>query len=223
MSALRRAVALSASLLLAACATRGPVPAPQPPAPAPAPAPAPVPVPPPPATAREAGVTLVAPAALKSTKAARALEAFRQSCPALVQRSDQSGLTLADRLATALHQKQRPLRQSKQPPSSATGSTGPASAMARPLPPAITNPRSRVRRPRRPAMRFRSIRSPTIWSDAMDRMGRGEGASIPKGFVSFIIRGPRSKTVLLPTAAWRSAGRPIRSSCSSFRSRVRAA
>jgi membrane-bound lytic murein transglycosylase A len=50
-------------------------------------------VPPPPATAREAGVTLVAPVELESTKAARALEAFKLSCPALIQRTDQSGLT----------------------------------------------------------------------------------------------------------------------------------
>jgi len=93
VSALSRALALSVSLLLAACATRGPAPAPQPPAPAPAPTPAPAPVPPPPATAREAGVALVAPTALESARAARALEAFKRSCPVLVQRADQSGLT----------------------------------------------------------------------------------------------------------------------------------
>jgi membrane-bound lytic murein transglycosylase A len=90
VSALSRALALSASLLLAACATRGPVPPPQPPTPAPTP----TPVPPPPATAREAGVALVAPAELESTKAARALEAFKLSCPVLIRRTDQSGLTL---------------------------------------------------------------------------------------------------------------------------------
>jgi len=93
VSALSRALALSASLLLASCATRGPAPAPQPPAPAPAPTPTPAPVPPPPATARDAGVALVAPTALDSARAARALEAFKLSCPVLVQRADQSGLT----------------------------------------------------------------------------------------------------------------------------------
>ena len=92
MSAALRALALSASLLLAACATRGPVPPPQPPAPAPAPTP--VPVPPPPATARAAGVVLAAPAELEPARAERALGAFKSSCPALVQRADQSGLTL---------------------------------------------------------------------------------------------------------------------------------
>jgi membrane-bound lytic murein transglycosylase A len=94
VSALFRALALSASLMLAACAARGPIPPPQPPAPVPAPTPPSPPVPPPPATAREAGVTLVAPVVLEATKAARALEAFKLSCPALTQRTDQSGLTL---------------------------------------------------------------------------------------------------------------------------------
>ncbi len=93
MSAALRALALSASLLLAACATRGPAPPPPPPAPAPTPAPTTPPVPPPPATAREAGVTLVAPGELESTRAARVLAAFELSCPVLVRRTDQSGLT----------------------------------------------------------------------------------------------------------------------------------
>jgi membrane-bound lytic murein transglycosylase A len=93
VSALLRAFALSATLLLAACATRGPVPPPQPPAPTPTPTPTLPPVPPPPANAREAGVTLAAPVELDSGRAARALEAFKLSCPALVRRTDQSGLT----------------------------------------------------------------------------------------------------------------------------------
>jgi membrane-bound lytic murein transglycosylase A len=93
VSALLRAFALSASLLLAACATRGPVPPPQPPAPTPTPVPTPPPVPPPPATAREAGVALAASAELDAARAARALEAFKLSCPALIRRTDQSGLT----------------------------------------------------------------------------------------------------------------------------------
>ena len=95
MSAALRALALSATLILAACATRLPEPPPPAPAPAPAPAPtpAPPPVPPPPATAREAGITLASPVELDPARAARALEAFKLSCPALVRRTDQSGLT----------------------------------------------------------------------------------------------------------------------------------
>ena len=92
-----RALALSLTLVLAACATRRPEP-PVPPTPAPAPTPTPVPVPsppvpPPPATAREAGVVLAVPTALNSTEAQRALQAFRTSCPVLIRRQDQSGLT----------------------------------------------------------------------------------------------------------------------------------
>lgn len=95
MSAPLRALALAATLMLAACATRGPVPAPQPPTPAPTPVPTPPPLPPPPATAREAGVTLAMPATLSEAEAERGLAAFRSSCPMLVKRQDQSGLTTA--------------------------------------------------------------------------------------------------------------------------------
>jgi len=83
VSAALRALALTVTLLLAACATRRPEPPPPPT----------VPVPPPPATARELGVSLAAPATLSATEAARALEAFKLSCPVLVRRQDQSGLT----------------------------------------------------------------------------------------------------------------------------------
>jgi membrane-bound lytic murein transglycosylase A len=92
-----RALALSSALLLAACATRRPEPpAPPPPAPAPTPTPtpAPPPPPPPPATAREAGVAVASPAAIDPAEARRALEAFKLSCPVLVRRQDQSGLTM---------------------------------------------------------------------------------------------------------------------------------
>ena len=93
MRAALRAFALSASLLIAACATRRPEP-PTPPPPAPTPVPAPVPpVPPPPATARELGVALAAPVEIEIARAARALEAFKLSCPVLTRRTDQSGLT----------------------------------------------------------------------------------------------------------------------------------
>jgi membrane-bound lytic murein transglycosylase A len=92
-----RALALSLTLVLMACATRRPEPpAPPTPAPAPTPAPSPVlppPLPPPPATAREAGVALAAPVALNATEAQRALQAFTTSCPVLIRRQDQSGLT----------------------------------------------------------------------------------------------------------------------------------
>jgi membrane-bound lytic murein transglycosylase A len=89
-----RALALSLTLVLAACATRRPEPpVTPPPAPAPTPTPTPPP-PPPPATARELGVSLASPAALNSTEAQRALDAFKLSCPVLTRRQDQSGLTL---------------------------------------------------------------------------------------------------------------------------------
>jgi membrane-bound lytic murein transglycosylase A len=81
-----RALALAATLTLAACATR---------APAPTPTPAPAPLPPPPATAREAGISLATPASISPADAERALAAFRASCPVLIRRQDQSGLTAA--------------------------------------------------------------------------------------------------------------------------------
>jgi len=87
-----RAFALASALLLAACAAR-PTPPPLAPTPFPSPTPAPAPVPPPPANARAAGVTAVPPApTIYDAWAQRALGAFRTSCPALVRRSDQSGL-----------------------------------------------------------------------------------------------------------------------------------
>lgn len=92
MSARLRAFAFAATLVLAACAPRAPAP-PTPRPPAPFPAPAPPPVPPPPATAREAGVELATPAPLSAAEAERALTAFRLSCPVLIRRQDQSGLT----------------------------------------------------------------------------------------------------------------------------------
>ena len=91
-----RAVALSASLLLAACATK--VPPPITPTPPPVVMPVPVVTPPPEpvfANARAAGIVVAAPAALNPIEAARALDAFRLSCPALVKRADASGLTVA--------------------------------------------------------------------------------------------------------------------------------
>ena len=94
MSPLFRAIALSASLLLAACATRVPAPPPTPPAPPPI-KPVPPPAPPPPANAKAAGVELASPTVLPAGQAERALSAFRLSCPALLKRQDQSGLTVA--------------------------------------------------------------------------------------------------------------------------------
>jgi membrane-bound lytic murein transglycosylase A len=80
--------ALAAMMLLASC-----VPKQRPPAPAPTPE-APVTEPPRPPTAALLGVS-AGPAlpALGEAEAARALEAFRISCPALVKRTDASGLT----------------------------------------------------------------------------------------------------------------------------------
>ena len=96
MSLSLRLVVAAAGLLLAGCVTRAPI-APVPPvaptAPVP-PAPVPEPAPPPgPPTASAAGVRLVAPSRVDPAQAARALGAFRISCPSLVKRRDSSGLT----------------------------------------------------------------------------------------------------------------------------------
>ena len=96
MRAYARRAALALTLVVAACAPRTPTPPtvpPPAPAPVPVPTPPPPPAPPPPATAREAGVALGSPAPLNGAEAERALVAFRLSCPALVKRQDQSGLT----------------------------------------------------------------------------------------------------------------------------------
>ncbi|MGN6058511.1 MAG: murein transglycosylase A, partial [Sphingomicrobium sp.] len=80
-----RAFALASFLLIAACAKTVQTPT-QPPAP-----PVTPPVQPPPANARAAGITIVAPpASLDEASAARALQAFLISCPALQQRQDKS-------------------------------------------------------------------------------------------------------------------------------------
>jgi membrane-bound lytic murein transglycosylase A len=96
VSLLSRAVALATFVLLAACATR-PAPPPEvstPPIPS---APAPAPIPPPPApfgrNAVETGVSVQAPRVLAQEDAAKALNAFRISCPAVMRRTDASGLT----------------------------------------------------------------------------------------------------------------------------------
>jgi membrane-bound lytic murein transglycosylase A len=99
-------LALLAVLTLAGCArtippprTAPPVPAPRPvpapqPLPIPQPTPAPVPAQPPGNNALEAGVRAGPPRlALDPEQAARAYNAFRISCPALVRRRDVSGLT----------------------------------------------------------------------------------------------------------------------------------
>ncbi len=81
-------LALAGALLLSACTTTRPVvpPATEPVVPA---------VPPKPKTALEAGVTLAQPRLLPAEQAERALAAFRTSCPALLRRTDASGLTTA--------------------------------------------------------------------------------------------------------------------------------
>ncbi|MFD1611893.1 murein transglycosylase A [Sphingomonas tabacisoli] len=86
----RRSAAIAALLFAAAC-----VPKPQPPlGPRPLPAPTPVPTPtPPPANALSVGVTRgPASLAISDEQAARALTAFRLSCPSLLRRSDPSGI-----------------------------------------------------------------------------------------------------------------------------------
>jgi membrane-bound lytic murein transglycosylase A len=98
--AFRAAIALASLFVISACATR-PVEPPPPTAPPPVsrpPTPAPVPVPPPtpPITApnaRAAGIALAEPKVLNGEEAARALRAFRLSCPVLMRRTDPSGLS----------------------------------------------------------------------------------------------------------------------------------
>lgn len=94
MRARFRGLALAALLLLGACATQRPVPPPVIPVPAPAPTPAPIPTPTPgPRNAVEAGVSIVPPRSADAVSAARAIGAFRISCPSLATRKDSSGLT----------------------------------------------------------------------------------------------------------------------------------
>ncbi|MCY7397716.1 MAG: murein transglycosylase A [Sphingomonas bacterium] len=93
MSPAWRLFGVAASLLLAGCVTRAPMP-PVPPVVVPLPTPTPPPAPVI-ETARSVGVRLVAPAPVDALQAARALGAFRISCPALVKRRDSSGLTAA--------------------------------------------------------------------------------------------------------------------------------
>ncbi|HET6941930.1 MAG TPA: murein transglycosylase A [Sphingomicrobium sp.] len=95
MTGAARAVALATFAFLSACASR-PVEAPAvAPAPSPVPAPAPA-VPPPPANAIAAGVSLAAaPQFVTQMDASKALKAFQASCPVLLKRQDQSGLTIA--------------------------------------------------------------------------------------------------------------------------------
>jgi membrane-bound lytic murein transglycosylase A len=95
VSIILRSAVLALGVLLAGCATRTP-PA-LPPVTAPTPQPAPSPTPPPePVTvnARAAGVRLATPMLVEPEQAARALGAFRTTCPALTRRSDASGLTV---------------------------------------------------------------------------------------------------------------------------------
>jgi membrane-bound lytic murein transglycosylase A len=90
-----RTAAGALSLLLAGCATRTPPAVPPVVAPVPTPAPAPAPAPAPVVeTARLAGVSLAAPVTADPVQASRALAAFRTTCPALVKRTDTSGLTV---------------------------------------------------------------------------------------------------------------------------------
>jgi membrane-bound lytic murein transglycosylase A len=97
-----RAFALATLALLAACVAK-PTPPPEEPAPKPAPIPAPAPTPARPQAvpapvgrnAVATGVKLDQPRVLTQDQAAKALSAFRTSCPAATVRNDASGLTQA--------------------------------------------------------------------------------------------------------------------------------
>jgi membrane-bound lytic murein transglycosylase A len=94
MSFITRGFGLAALLLVSACATQRPAPPPVTPTPTPVPAPVPVPTPPPPPrNAIEAGVAIAEPRTVDPVSAARALRAFKISCPSLGTRTDSSGLT----------------------------------------------------------------------------------------------------------------------------------
>jgi membrane-bound lytic murein transglycosylase A len=96
---LSRAITLASLVLLAACATK-PAPPPEvaapPTAPTTSPQPAPVPPPAPPIgrNAVATGVSIQPPRTLPQDVAARALNAFRLSCAAVISRTDASGLTV---------------------------------------------------------------------------------------------------------------------------------
>jgi len=90
-ASLRLLIVAGAALLSAACATRPTTPPGN--VTPPAPTVVPTPVPPKPATALAAGLALAAPRPLAPDQAERALSAFRLSCPALMRRTDGSGLT----------------------------------------------------------------------------------------------------------------------------------
>ena len=91
-----RAVALASLALLAACAKTVHPPTTQPPPVTVQPPVVTPPTPPPPANARAAGIVLAIPlATLDEVSAARALTAFRTSCPVLTRRTDQSQLSYA--------------------------------------------------------------------------------------------------------------------------------
>ena len=214
--------ALAAGLLLAGCATRTPPPSP-----------ASVPAAPPvrrcsavpwtgqcPMRARRACASRRQRRSI-AIQAARALAAFRISCPALLKRTDASALTqradwqgLCAEAATA-----DPPRAAA---SSATASTGSRWAAAPPSPPAITSPRSgfadcgaglcdadlsHARRPHSLHPRRRRHRA---------RAARSRAAP-----ASFISTAPRSRMERLPGAAWKSPWPPTRSNCSSSKSRAR--
>ena len=92
MRARLRGLALASLLLLGACATQRPAPPPVVPAPAPVSTPTPTPAPGP-RNAIEAGVVMAEQRSVDPVSAARALAAFKISCPALATRKDGSGLT----------------------------------------------------------------------------------------------------------------------------------
>jgi membrane-bound lytic murein transglycosylase A len=95
VSIILRSAVLALGVLLAGCATRTPPALPPATAPTPQPAPLPTPLPEPVmVNARAAGVRLATPILVEPEQAARALGAFRTTCPALTRRSDASGLTV---------------------------------------------------------------------------------------------------------------------------------
>ena len=222
MRSFARALALASFILVAACAKTVQVPSQQPP-PQPAPPvvlPPPVVVTPPPANAREAGVVAAAPpATIDETSAARALSAFRISCPSLQRRQDKSLLSDGPDWTGVCAQ------AAKVSPGSSAAffrdrfdwvRIGDGNAFAT----GYYIPEARVRGRREQATRCLSTGCLPILSAVRGPMARPAGpGSTRRDPAYFIIRARRSRTARWPGGVLKSPGPRTRSNSSSSRSR----